>query len=56
MKLVTICLLWLAILVGHSAAQEDTEDEIIKFRDFKVQIGPFSLKFFVVFEIEFWSS
>ncbi|KAK4025340.1 hypothetical protein OUZ56_014413 [Daphnia magna] len=35
MKLVTICLLWLAILVGHSAAQEDTEDEIIKFRDFK---------------------
>ncbi|KAI9562654.1 hypothetical protein GHT06_010108 [Daphnia sinensis] len=35
MKLVTICLLSLAVFVGHSAAQEDTEEEVIKFKDFK---------------------
>lgn len=36
MKLLTICFLSLAISVGFSAAQEDTEEELGKFKEFKV--------------------
>jgi hypothetical protein len=35
-QLVTICFLSLAISVGFSTAQEDTEEELFKFKEFKV--------------------
>ena len=36
MKWVTICFLSLAITVGFSTAQDETEEELTKFKEFKV--------------------
>jgi hypothetical protein len=37
MKWVTICFLSLAITVGFSTAQDETEEELTKFKEFKVR-------------------